>query len=50
MNLKGKLESGPRAHRVLDHTYPELSVARATLVFLIGIGIGICYNEHIGIG
>ena len=21
-------------HRVLDHTYPELSVARATLVFL----------------
>ena len=22
----------PRAHRVLEHTYPELSVARATLV------------------
>ena len=32
MNLNGKLESGSRAHRVLDHTYPELSVARATLV------------------
>ena len=23
---------GKGAHRVLDHTYPELSVARATLV------------------
>ena len=22
-------------HRVLDHTYPELSVARATLVFYV---------------
>ena len=22
-------------HRVLDHTYPELSVARATLVFML---------------
>ena len=26
--------NGGGAHRVLEHTYPELSVARATLVFL----------------
>ena len=31
---------GGGAHRVLDHTYPELSVARATLVLLeLALGI-----------
>ena len=31
---EGGGRKGGGAHRVLDHTYPELSVARATHVYL----------------
>ena len=31
---RGRRKRRPRAHKVLEHTYPELSVARATLVKL----------------
>ena len=35
MRTRGRRRKRRRSHRVLDPTYPELSVARATLVFLI---------------
>ena len=33
MRTRGRRRKRRRSHRVLDPTYPELSVARATLVF-----------------